>query len=189
MSKTLNLTTEKIYEAKNVLDAILSKKLFPSFVANNLVTVQTKVDSLNKESKLLADQFSIETGHDMNGNTLYKNFIYISLDNNRTITPYLKDGEAIEYSEEVVKTIQESFTDDEKAEFEKFNITPSFIPYPVEPSKFKEFITEQNNFFSKENEIEFYELKNETVEKAELDGKLDDATEILIKLKLLGYYK
>lgn len=188
MSTTLKLTTKQVYEAKNLFDEILSQKLFPSFVANNVVTLQNEIDKLNKESKVLTDTFSIENGQDMQGNKLFKQFVYVSLDNGLSIAPYLKDSKETEHSEEVVKEIEEGFTEDDKKQFEQMGVTPRFFPYPVEPSRFKEYVTEQEVLFSKENEIGFFPLKNEAVEKAELDGKLDNATEILIKLKLLGYY-
>ncbi len=188
MLNTLKLTTKQVYEAKNLFDEILAQKLFPSFVANNVVTIQIEIDKLNKESKVLTDTFSIENSQDIQGGKLFKQYVYVSLDNGNSISPYLKDSKETEHSEEVVKEIQDNFTDEDKVQFEQMGIAPRFFPYPVEPSRFKEYVTEQEVLFSKENEISFFPLKNEAVEKAELDGKLDNATEILIKLKLLGYY-
>lgn len=190
MSTTLKLKTKQIYEAKSLFEKIKDAKLFPSFVANNLVTLQLETDKLGKENKLLVDSFSIENGTDQQGNKTYKQFLYVSVDNGQTIRPFLKEEKEVEFTEEAVKEIEENYTEDDKKSFEIFNVKPLFIPYPVEPSRFEEYVTENNDLMSKEVEISYIQLKNEVVEKAELDGKLDveNATEYLIQLKLFGYY-
>lgn len=188
--QTLELKKSQIFEAKELFSTILSKKIFPSFTANNIVLIDEKIETLTKESDILTKSFGIEDGVDEKGNKKYKYFLYFRSDNGQYLQPVItqKYPEGVEFSEEVVNEIfKEIFTEEQlnNPEIQK----PNVMGYIVEPTKFQEFVSEQENLHNQSTEIEFYPLLQGIVDRTENEGKLDECADILIKLKKFGYYK
>lgn len=181
----IELKNELIYKTKSLFDGLVEKRLFPLFVANNKVILDEEVETLNKEYEILSKSFAVKSDVEN-----YKNFIYIKYgDNNGNvfITPYITDEDqtGVEYNDENCVKVFNELT---QSINEGQNI-PEIIGFIVEPSKFNEFNESQIEFNNTIKTIKVYPLKNELIEKAELDGKLDGEASLLIELKKLGFIK